>query len=94
MQKNKNKKTLKQKIDREEIHELIQSIEIFDKLDDLQKTNVIEKIKQYLTMIASLSLDVEHAKISIKQLQKLFGFINEHVTPKEVTGIQEIVKIK
>ena len=94
MQKINNKKNPKHSVDRDEINELIKYIDIFDKLDDLEKENVFEEVRKYLSMILNLFMDVEHSKISIAKLQKLFGFLSHRSNSKEALGIQNLVKMK
>ena len=91
MKKGKNKTKPKQPIDRNEINELIEYVDKFKSVEDFDK---FKKIKTYLAMIVKLSMDVEHSKISIAKLQKLFGFITERENSKEVLGIQNLAQMK
>jgi hypothetical protein len=76
----KRKKSKISSLDREEITSLIDDVNKLENLDHALK----EKILNYLLKIVDLSMDVEHSKISISKLKKLFGFVLSGSTSKEV----------
>lgn len=80
------KKSKLSSLDRQEITNLIDMINKLDNLEQSLKVDpsLKEKILNYLLKIVDLSLDVEHSKISIAKLQKLFGFDLNKSLSKEV----------
>ena len=81
----KRSKTKISPADRQEINDLISSMDKFDDLDSPSKDRMIKQVKKYLTIIVDLSFDIEHSKISLSKLQKLFGFSLTHAAKsKEV----------
>ena len=86
----KSKKSKTAYLDREEVSNLIDAVQNLDNID----LSLKKKILNYLSQIVKLSMDVEHSKISIAKLQKLFGFLSQRSNSKEALGIQNLVKTK
>lgn len=68
-------------LDRQEVTNLIETINKLDGLDLVIKKQILD----YLLKIVNLSFDVEHSKITISKLQKIFGF-----SPAPVNKAKEV----
>lgn len=75
-----------QTLDAEKVKGVLQELkgmQIISKQGEVAE-EVKGKLINYLELMSKLLNDVEHSKISISKLQKLFGFYEEEVKTKEV----------
>lgn len=79
-------KKLKKAVDAETIEEMmskLKSLEVKTSDNEFNK-ELKEELINYLELMRIMLTDLEHSKITISKLQKLFGYYSEKIASKEV----------
>jgi 3-dehydroquinate dehydratase len=79
-------KKLKKAVDAETIEEIMSKLKSLEVKNSKIEVNEKEKeeLINYLELMRIMLTDLEHSKITISKLQKLFGYYSEKITSKEV----------